>query len=70
MAELTESEFKAMFRHTPVSRAKYTGFLRNVAIAMGNSGQQKFQEPLTKLAKSEDPLVAEHANWALRELRP
>jgi epoxyqueuosine reductase len=70
MAELTEAEFKAMFRHTPVSRAKYTGFLRNVAIAMGNSGLQKFQEPLTKLAGSRDQIVAEHANWALRELRP
>jgi epoxyqueuosine reductase len=70
MAELTEAEFKAMFRHTPVSRAKYTGFLRNVAIAMGNSGQQKFQGPLSKLANSENPLVAEHAKWALLELRP
>jgi epoxyqueuosine reductase len=70
MAELTESQFKAMFSHTPVSRAKYNGFLRNIAIAMGNSGQKKFEEPLTKLANSEDSLVAEHANWALRELRP
>ncbi len=36
MAELTEEQFRAMFRNSPVSRAKYTGFLRNVAIAMGN----------------------------------
>jgi epoxyqueuosine reductase len=65
MADLTEAEFKAMFRHTPVNRAKYSGFLRNVAVAMGNSGLRKFREPLTRLAGSEDPLVAEHANWAL-----
>jgi epoxyqueuosine reductase len=70
MAALTESEFKALFRNTPVNRAKYSGFLRNVAIAMGNSGQRKFKEPLSKLANSADPLVVEHANWALRELRP
>ena len=37
MATLTESEFRALFRDTPVSRAKYSGFLRNVAIAMGNA---------------------------------
>jgi epoxyqueuosine reductase len=65
MAELSESEFKAMFRNTPVNRAKYNGFIRNVAIAMGNSGLQKFREPLTKLADSDDPLIAHHANWAL-----
>jgi epoxyqueuosine reductase len=68
MAELTELQFKAMFRDTPVSRAKYSGFLRNVAVAMGNSGLRKFHEPLTRLANSGDPLVAEHAVWALRKM--
>ena len=35
--ELTAEEFRALFRKTPVWRTKYTGFLRNVAIALGNS---------------------------------
>jgi epoxyqueuosine reductase len=68
MAGLTESEFRAMFRDTPVSRAKYSGFLRNVAIAMGNSGLDKFRAPLEKLAASPNPLVSEHAAWGLRML--
>jgi epoxyqueuosine reductase len=68
MASISEAEFREMFRHSPVSRAKYRGFLRNVAVAMGNSGLQKFREPLTKLAASEDPMVAEHARWALGKL--
>lgn len=68
MAGITETEFREMFRDTPVSRAKYRGFLRNVAVAMGNSGLEKFREPLKKLAASEDPLVAEHAEWALQVL--
>jgi epoxyqueuosine reductase len=68
MAGITETEFREMFRETPVSRAKYRGFLRNVAVAMGNSGLEKFREPLKKLAASEDPLVAEHARWALQAL--
>jgi epoxyqueuosine reductase len=68
MAELTEAEFRRMFRETAVSRAKYSGFLRNVAVAMGNSGSEKFLALLTKLASSDHPLVAEHALWALDRL--
>jgi epoxyqueuosine reductase len=68
LAELTEAEFRELFRRTPVSRAKYRGFLRNVAVAMGNSGLEKFREPLEKLAAAEDSLVAEHARWALDRL--
>jgi epoxyqueuosine reductase len=68
MAELTEEDFKQLFRHTPVSRAKYSGFLRNVAVAMGNSGLGTFRAPLERLAAGADPLVAEHAKWALSRL--
>jgi epoxyqueuosine reductase len=68
LAALTEDEFREMFQHTPVTRARYTGFLRNVAIAMGNSGRPQFRAPLEKLAESEDPVVAEHARWALGRL--
>lgn len=68
MASIDETEFREMFRHSPVSRAKYRGFLRNVAVAMGNSGLRKFREPLTRLAASEDALIAEHARWALARL--
>ena len=68
MAALTHQEFKDLFAGTPVDRARYRGFLRNVAIAMGNSGSARFIQPLEKLAAFEDPLVQEHAAWALRKL--
>lgn len=61
-------EFRARFRQTAVSRAKHAGFLRNVAVAMGNSGKREFREPLEKLAAQGDPLVAEHARWGLERL--
>ena len=67
-AGLGESEFRAMFHGSPVSRARYTGFLRNVAVAMGNRGLPEFREPLEKLAASPDELVAENARWALSRL--
>jgi epoxyqueuosine reductase len=64
-AELDEPEFRRLFRGTPVTRAKHRGFLRNVAVAMGNSGLARFRMPLEKMAASDDPLIAEHARWAL-----
>jgi epoxyqueuosine reductase len=68
LAALNPAEYREDFRHTAVSRAKYSGFLRNVAVAMGNSDDQRFCEPLSELAGSSDPLVAEHAGWGLRRL--
>jgi len=68
LASLSEDDFRAMFQSSPIQRAKYAGFLRNVAVAMGNSKLEKFREPLETLAAFPNPLVAEHARWALRQL--
>ena len=68
LARLSEQEYKEMFRGTAVERARYTAFLRNVAVAMGNSGLEKFRGELERLAGHEDGLVAEHAQWGLGRL--
>jgi epoxyqueuosine reductase len=68
LAALSEAEFREMFAGTPVTRPRYAGFLRNVAIAMGNSRQEKFRAALERLAGAEDPTVAEAARWALGRL--
>ena len=68
LASLTPEQFHALYRTTPVSRARYRGFLRNVTVAMGNSGLGRFRQPLEKLAASRDPVLAEHARWALKHL--
>lgn len=68
LAALTPEEFQALFRGTPVTRARYHGFLRNVAVAMGNGGLPAFREPLEELARHENAMVAEHAAWALGRL--
>jgi len=68
LARLTEEEFRAIFRDSPIRRSRYNGFLRNVAVAMGNAGSEKFRDPLLRLAESADPVVAEHARWALERL--
>jgi len=68
LADITEDEFRALFAATPVSRARYAGFLRNVAIAMGNRRLKQFRAPLERLAASGDAMVAGHARWALERL--
>jgi epoxyqueuosine reductase len=65
LAELTEEEFRSHFRNSAVRRAKYPGFLRNVAIAMGNADDPELWEPLEKLTYHGDETVAATAEEAL-----
>jgi epoxyqueuosine reductase len=68
LAAMTPEEFRARFRRTPLWRVKYHGMLRNVATAMGNSGDARHRASLERLACSPDEAVAEHARWALGRL--
>jgi epoxyqueuosine reductase len=68
LAALGMDGFGAKFRNTAVVRARYSGFLRNVATAMGNSGEERFREPLQKMMQYGDSEIAHHAAWALRKL--
>ena len=68
LAYLSEPEFHLMFQRSPVTRPKYSGFLRNVAVAMGNSGLERFRKPLLHLTRHPDNLVSEHARWGLERL--
>ena len=68
LAALTEEEFRQTFRHSPIRRTKYRGWLRNLCVAMGNSGDARFIPILQELAASPDPAVREHAEWALARL--
>jgi epoxyqueuosine reductase len=68
LAEMKPAEFREVFRGSPVRRAKLSGLRRNAAIAMGNSGDQKFVPTLKELCEDADAVVAEHARWALGRL--
>jgi len=69
LARLSAPEFRRRFRGSPISRAKHSGFLRNVAIAMGNSERAEYIPALEELARSDDRVVAAHALWAITRLR-
>jgi epoxyqueuosine reductase len=64
LAEMSAEEFRAAFRGSPIRRTKRAGLRRNVAIAMGNSGNQEFLPVLDELAADEDESVRESAGWA------
>jgi len=68
LAEMNDSQFAETFRVSPVRRAKLSGLRRNAVIAMGNSGDAKFAATLQKLSSDPDPVVAEHARWALERI--
>jgi epoxyqueuosine reductase len=67
---MQQEEFRAVFRGSPVRRAKLSGLRRNAVIAMGNSGDKKFVPTLKKLCEDPDPVVADHARWAVETLDP
>lgn len=69
LLELDEPEFKRRFAGTPLLRAKRRGLLRNVCTALGNIGDQTALPALEKAASDPEPLVAEHARWALGQIR-
>jgi epoxyqueuosine reductase len=65
LAELDAESYRRLFRQSPVQRAKLGGLLRNVAIAMGNSGLEEYLPKLREWAAGPDPVLAEAAQWAL-----
>jgi epoxyqueuosine reductase len=63
---LSRHEFNAKFKGSPVKRAKRRGYLRNVVVAIGNTGGSESIPALkTALLNDSEPLVRGHAAWAL-----
>ncbi|MBV9608456.1 MAG: tRNA epoxyqueuosine(34) reductase QueG, partial [Acidobacteria bacterium] len=69
LATISEEDFAQTFRGSPVRRAKRSGLRRNAVVGIGNSGDQEFLPLLEQLAEDEDPVIAEHAQWAARKLQ-
>lgn len=67
---LSLREFKIKFERSPVKRAKQRGYLRNVAVALGNTGDPSAVPVLGRaLLNNPEPLVRGHAAWALGCIR-
>lgn len=68
MLRMSRDEFTEATKGSAIRRARYPGFLRNVAVALGNSGDPKAVPPLIAALDHEEPLVRAHAAWALGAL--
>jgi epoxyqueuosine reductase len=65
---LTDAEFRNLFRDSPIKRIKRRGFLRNVCVALGNVGTRDDLPALERAASDPEPLIAEHARWAIQRI--
>jgi epoxyqueuosine reductase len=65
---LSDTEFRSRFRGSPILRAKRRGFLRNIAVALGNLQSVDAIPALIRVLHDEEALVRGHAAWALGEI--
>jgi epoxyqueuosine reductase len=70
LAKLDDAAFRARFAKSPVKRTGRGRFLRNVLIAIGNSGDPSLVPNVERLLSDESPLVRGAAVWALSKLAP
>jgi epoxyqueuosine reductase len=68
LLSLDEKSFKTRFAGSPVLRTKRRGLLRNVCVALGNIGDESTLPALEKASGDSEPLIAEHARWAISEI--
>jgi epoxyqueuosine reductase len=66
---LDDHGFRTLFRKSPIKRIKRRGFLRNVCVALGNVGTSDDLPALERAARDPEPLIAEHAQWAIGRIR-
>jgi epoxyqueuosine reductase len=68
LLSLDEKHFKSRFTGSPILRTKRRGFLRNVCVALGNTGNESALPYLEKATNDAEPLITEHARWAISEI--
>jgi epoxyqueuosine reductase len=66
---MAQEEFSATYKGSPMKRAKLRGLKRNAAVVLGNVGTADDVAVLTRALDDAEPLVREHAAWALERLR-
>ena len=66
---LDAAGFRRLFAGSPIARLKRPRFLRNVCVALGNTGGSDDLPALQRAAEDPDPLIAQHAAWAITQIR-
>ena len=66
--QTTEPEFKRIYANSPIKRIKHERWLRNGAVAAGNSGQPQLLQLLHQLLNHPSEMVKEHVQWAMGQV--
>ncbi|MDO9348506.1 MAG: tRNA epoxyqueuosine(34) reductase QueG, partial [Anaerolineales bacterium] len=66
---LNPQEFNRKFKDSPIQRARRRGYLRNVAVALGNTGNLAAIPALERALQDDESLVRDHAGWALEQIK-
>ena len=66
LLQMSQAEFNAAFENLPMKRAKLRGLTRNAAVVLGNVDDIDI---LARTLDAEEPLVNEHAAWAIASIR-
>jgi len=69
LLSLDDDGFRKRFAGTPMLRTKRRGLLRNVCVALGNVGDATALPALQRAADDSEPLIAEHADWAIQQIQ-
>lgn len=69
LLKLAEAGFKSRFAGTPILRTKRRGLLRNACVALGNVGDKTALPALEKACMDSEPVIAEHARWAMDRVK-
>jgi len=69
LLEMSEDDFGKSFKGSPMKRAKLRGLKRNAAVVLGNVGTHADHEILARALDDPEPLLREHAAWALARIR-
>ena len=65
---MTDEPYRTAFKGSAMKRAKLRGLRRNAAVVLGNTGEPEDADVLAAASGDDDPMVAEHASWALARL--
>ena len=66
---LTPQAFNQRFKRTPIQRTKRRGYLRNIAVVLGNIGDTHSLLVLQNALNDDEPMIREHANWAIEQIK-
>ncbi|MFU8848283.1 MAG: tRNA epoxyqueuosine(34) reductase QueG [Opitutales bacterium] len=68
MLDWDEATFNERMQGSPMRRLKWHRFKRNLCIVLGNTGSDEDLAALERIASGSEPMVAEHAAWAIQRI--